>query len=116
MRFYRVGNIHNDNQGLWYKAGGSFSGEIHNKHNCLQSSSLQMPYDENVVGYLSVTKTLEELQGWFSKKDIEYLRPFGYSILEYESDDYKEYNNHWLIRQDASKMIREIEISKVVDI
>lgn len=64
-----------------------------------------MPFDPECVGFLSATKTLEELYTWFSKEDIIQLQSHGFNILKYKSEDYKYHNGHWLINQDNSKLM-----------
>lgn len=103
--FYRVANI-NSEQGLWYSIDSNFTGDIHTKYNFCTNSRLPMPYDENIVGYLSVTDNLEDLYKWFTKDDIIALKPYGFRIVAYLSDDYKFYNNHYLINKDTSKIIK----------
>lgn len=103
--FYRVGNTNKENQGLWYKPNGEFSGDIHNKYNFCKNYELPMPFDIECVGFLSATKTLEELYVWFSQEDIVRLKSYGFSILKYESEDYKYHGSHWLINQYSSKLI-----------
>ena len=111
--FYRVGNVKTQ-QGLWYDFKGNFTGLIHKDFNFCSNRNLLMPYDENIVGWLSATETLEELFGWFTKKDIKRLEPYGFTISEYETSEYKSHGNHWLIKQDGSVLIRNISIHDVV--
>ena len=107
--FFRVGSLET-NQGLWYNMDGEFTGLIHDKFNFCQNKNLQMPFDENMVGYLSTVDKLEDLFTWFSKSDILKLYPYGYRIMEYLANDYKFYNGHWLINRDSSKFIKIIEL------
>lgn len=64
---------------------GNFVGDIHTKYNFCTNSRLPMPYDENI---------------------IIALKPYGFRIVTYLSDDYKFYNNHYLINKDTSKIIK----------
>ena len=73
-----------------------------------------MPYNEQIVGWLSATETLEELFVWFTKEDIKLLEPYGFTISEYEATDYKRHENHWLIKQDNSVLIRNINLQDVI--
>lgn len=93
--------------GLWYNMDGTYTGRIHDEFKFLPASALPMPYDEKVLGYLSVVDDLNDLYNWFSLEDIEKLRPFGFGILVYEATDYREYHNHWVIHKD-SKVIKII--------
>ncbi|MDU1892955.1 MAG: hypothetical protein E6767_19925 [Dysgonomonas sp.] len=106
-RFYRVANIIN-NQGLWYDMDGNFTGLIHSKFNFCTNHNLEMPYDENVIGYLSAADNLEDVSKWFTKDDIRRLEEYDYHLFEYISDDYKFYNGHWLISQKTSTIVKEI--------
>lgn len=103
--FYRVGNPNKGNQGMWYKPDGEFSGDIHTKYIFCKNNTMLMPFDPECVGYLSATKTLEELYIWFSKEEVVQLQEFGFSILKYEATDYKFHNGHWLINQGSSTLV-----------
>lgn len=108
-QFYRVSNIESE-QGLWYTFQGEFTGLIHNEFNFCMNSQLQMPYDENIVGWLSATSTLNELFNWFSQEDINNLKEHGYSVSLYEATDYKMHGNHWVIDQKTSKLVELLNI------
>lgn len=99
--FYRVANT-DTNQGLWYDQTGEFTGLIHNEFNFCKNKDLPMPYDKNIVGWLSATKTIDELYQWFPLKDIERLQEYQYYIHMYETKNYKKHNNHWVICQNTS--------------
>ena len=107
--FYRVSNTTTD-QGLWYNITGEFTGLIHDKFKFCASSKLPMPFDKNVVGYLSCTDNLEDLHMWFPIEDIKRLEPHGYFLHEYESDDYRAYENHWVFNQYTAKLVRRLEM------
>jgi len=102
-KFYRIANA-KTTQGVWYDALGNFTGLIHNEFNFCQNHLLLMPFDPNIVGYLSATDSIEELLNWFPLKDIVALEKYGYRITVYESSDYKYYNNHWLINQSTASI------------
>jgi len=107
--FYRVAN-NTSNQGLWYDIDGNFTGLIHEKYSFCRSNVLPMPFDENVVGYLSCTDTLDELYEWFPKEDIVQLEEHGYFLTVYESEDYREYENHWVFNQNNATFIQIIKM------
>ena len=111
--FYRVAN-NTTNQGLWYNTDGEFTGLIHKKFQFCRSNVLPMPFDKNVVGYMSCTDTLETLYEWFPKEDIIELEKHGYFLTVYESTDYKIYENHWVFKQDEAKFIKLIPMEKEV--
>lgn len=73
-----------------------------------------MPYNEKIFGWLSATDSLEALFFWFTKEDIKRLEPHGFTISEYEASEYKQHENHWLIKQDNSVLIRNINIMEVL--
>lgn len=102
--FYRVANNETE-QGLWYDFSGNFTGLIHNKFSFCKNNQLPMPFDPDLVGWLSATKTLDELFQWFTKYDIEKLEEYGYMISLYEATEYKYHNNHWIIKQDSSRLV-----------
>jgi len=99
--FYRIAN-NKTKQGLWYDYVGNFTGLIHDKYSFCNSSKLPMPYDPNIVGWLSATDKLETLWLWFSKEEIKQLEESGYELTIYEATEYKVYENHWIIKQDSS--------------
>jgi len=100
-RFYRV--CHSLNQkGLWYDTQGNFTGIIHSKFDFCANSKLQMPFDPEIVGWLSTTDTIENLYLWFPQEDIKRLQEHGYYIYEYWAEDYKEHRNHWVINELSS--------------
>lgn len=110
--FYRVGNTETE-QGLWYDSEGNFTGLIHNKFDFCTNHKLEMPYDPTVCGWLSATDVLETLFFWFTKEDIAKLEKFGYRIGVYEAAEYREHENHWLIKQDSSKLLANLPIESI---
>lgn len=112
--FYRVSNLET-HQGLWYDFDGNFTGLIHDKFSFCKNHELQMPFDEDVVGWLSSTQTLTELLNWFTVEDIKRLEEHGYRISVYEATEYKFHDNHWLINQDSSAFIKHINSSEIFD-
>lgn len=111
--FYRLGNI-NTKQGLWYDIKGNFTGLINNKFDFCANNKLPMPFDPNIVGWLSATKTIDELYVWFPKKDIIKLEKYGFRIMLYAASEYKYHNTHWLINQKTSKLMLVFDKSKCV--
>jgi hypothetical protein len=99
--FYRVAN-NTTKQGLWYDFKGNFTGVIHTKFDFCMNSTLLMPYDSSIKGWLSATDTFSTLFFWFSKEDILRLQEHGYRIAVYAASDFRYYNNHWIIKQDNS--------------
>lgn len=110
--FYRVSNVET-NQGLWYDQSGEFTGLIHDKFNFCTNNKMPMPYDKDIVGWLSATDDLEELYKWFTKEDILLLQEHGYYIHEYEAVEHKKYHSakvgitHWIIDQETSRVINK---------
>lgn len=109
--FYRVADPVTQ-QGLWYDFQGKFTGLIHEKFNFCTNSRLPMPFDPEVVGWLSATETLNELFHWFSEADIDRLKKYGYIVALYEATEYRYYDGHWLIKQDSSKIKSEVTLTK----
>lgn len=99
--FYRIADT-DTNQGVWYNMSGQFTGLIHSKFNFCKLHALPMPFDPDIVNYLSATESLDELFNWFPKEDIIRLSEYGYQITEYKSADYKFHNGHWLILKDTA--------------
>lgn len=86
--FYRVCNPHTE-QGLWYHFNGKFTGLIHNQFNFCKNNELKMDFDEELVGWLSATDSLESLYNWFTKEDIIKLQKHGWFIYKYEDEKSK---------------------------
>jgi len=110
--FYRVANSET-NQGLWYDRQGNFTGLIHDKFNFCKNRDLQMPFDKDIVGWLSATDDLESLWHWFSKEDIENLEKHGYFITSYTSSSYRYHNNHWVICEKTSLIKKTIPLNSL---
>ena len=111
--YYRIAHKETK-QGLWYDAKGNFTGLIHNEYNFCMNSSLPMPFDKDLVGWLSATDTLEDLFNWFSKKDIENLQNYGWFITVYEAEKDKQYKNHLVICQQTSKPKQIITLNSLI--
>lgn len=110
-QFFRIANS-NTEQGLWYTFNGEFTGLIHNEYKFCTNSALRMDFDEEIVGWLSAADSIENLLQWFTKKDIEGLKKYGYEIHVYEADEIKWYErfSHWVIKQSSSKCVAIVEI------
>ena len=109
--YYRVCNI-NTLQGLWYNYNGEFTGLIHHTFDFCENSSLEMEFDETIVGWLSATDSLESLWKWFPQEDIKELQEYGWYIHEFEAEDVKFYERfqHLVIKQETSKVKRLIKL------
>lgn len=61
------------------------------------------PKTPELVGFISVADSLEHLYQWFSRKEILKLQENGFSILEYQANDYKFYDlyKHNVINQNS---------------
>jgi hypothetical protein len=108
--FYRIGN---QSTGLWYDCTGNFTGHIHtDKYNWLKASELQMPFDQQLIGFISVADSLEHLYHWFTRDEIVNLQNDGFCIEEWRSDDYKFYETykHNVINQRTSVLFNKLVI------
>ena len=112
ITFYRVGN-NTTGQGLWYDTKGNFTGLIHKEFDFCMNNKLPMPFDEEVIGWVSATNDLEDLFNWFTREDIKTLELFGYQVTVYEATEYKLYQNHWLIKQDSSVLIEYLKVDDI---
>lgn len=110
--FYRVCNT-DTQQGLWYDYQGKFTGLIHYLYSFCKNQSLKMPYDAELVGFLSATDTIESLFNWFSREDIIKLQQYGYFIYEYEATNAREYKNHWVIEKASSRPVNRIALTPI---
>lgn len=110
--FYRVSNT-KTNQGLWYDMEGKFTGLIHTKFNFCLNHELPMPYDKEIVGWLSTTDELDALWHWFTKEDISKLEEHGYFIHIYEATKYRFHDNHWVICQETSVLLEQVTLDKL---
>jgi len=108
--FYRIANTET-NQGLWYDSKGIFTGLIHNEYNFCTNNELPMPFDNEIVGWLSATDSLEDLFNWFTKEDIKRLEKYGYFITTYEAEKVKQYKNHLVICQETSVIKDRVSIA-----
>jgi hypothetical protein len=109
--FYRVCN-QETLRGLWYDYQGNFTGLIHDKEfDFCTHKNLKMEFDEELVGWLSATDTLNKLFEWFPKEEIIKLQEFGWYLHEFEATQYKFYApfEHLIIEQSTSKVIKKIE-------
>lgn len=113
--YYRIAH-EKTQQGLWYDSNGNFTGLIHNEFNFCTNTNLPMPYDPDLVGWLSATETLEELFNWFPKEDIERLEKYGWFITVYEAENVKIYKNHLAICQKTSQVKERIPLSSLITI
>lgn len=105
--FYRVCN--DNHEGLWYDKNGNHTGLIHNQYSFCKNSNLEMHFDEELIGYLSVADSLEHLYEWFPIKDLKKLKLHGYYISKFVSFDYKKYDkfNHTIINKDSSLLVKK---------
>jgi hypothetical protein len=104
--YYRIAH-EATHQGLWYDSKGNFTGYIHDRFNFCMNTDLPMPFDPDLVGWLSATDSLDDLFNWFSKDDIKQLEEHGWFITIYEADNVKQYRNHLVICQETS-IVKEI--------
>lgn len=110
QHFYRIGR---DNGGLWYTPEGQFTGTIHTpEFQWLSASKLEMPFDKNIVGYISVADSLQHLYTWFPKEEIIKLQELGFVIEEWAATDVEFYEpyQHNVIKQDSSVLVSKLVI------
>ena len=101
--FYRV--CHKDTlQGLWYDYKGLFTGKIHQEFDFCTHNKLEMDFDDEIVGWLSATDSLETLYQWFPMVDILKLQEHGYYIHTFEATEQRFYERfqHIVINQATS--------------
>jgi hypothetical protein len=101
--YYRV--CHKDTlQGLWYDFSGDFTGLIHGEFNFCVNNQLKMDFDNELVGWLSATDSLDTLWNWFPKEDILILQEYGWFVFQFEAFETKFYERfqHWVIKQESS--------------
>lgn len=100
--FYRIGH---PTIGLWYSKDGEFTGFIHTEQfNWIGVSVLNMPFEEQLVGWISAADSLDHLYQWFTKEEILALQLKGYVIEEWIATDYKFYElyQHNVINKETS--------------
>lgn len=108
-KFYRV--CHEVTmQGLWYDSEGDFTGLIHNDFYFCKNASLEMDFDNELIGWLSAVESLENLYFWFPEEDIKELQEHGFYIFEYEATEWKLYErfNHTVINKNTSRHSKKI--------
>lgn len=113
--FLRVSNV-STKQGLWYDYDGNFTGLIHNEFDFCKNSKLPMPYNQDVVGWLSATRSIEDLFIWFPYQDILELQHFGWQIHLFQATIFRfDYDhNHWLIDKDTSIILGNVNLYEYV--
>ena len=111
--FYRVCNP-DSQQGLWYDFNGKFVGLIHEQFDFCTNSKLAMDFDEELVGWLSATESLDDLWKWFTIEDVKELQKHGWYIHSYEATEYRFYDRfqHMVIAQESSILISRIEYTE----
>lgn len=102
--YWRLAHI-DTKQGLWYDADGEFTGLIHKEFNFCANTELLMPFDPELVGWLSATRSLEELWNWFPMEDVLRLQDHGWYITAYRADDVREYKNHVIIKASTATVV-----------
>lgn len=104
--FYRVNNL-DKTTGLWYNNDGKFTGLINSKYDNLKASALPMPFDTELVGWVSAIETLEHLFEWFTLEELKSLQKDHFFISEFAVVNYKHYEkyNHPVIEQSTSRLI-----------
>lgn len=119
MNFYRVCNTKTE-QGLWYDFKGQFTGLIHSEFDFCKNRELPMEFDEELVGWLSATTSLDHLYEWFPKEDIYKLQEHGWFIHVYEVDNtpenvkFYEKFQHQVINQKTARLVEVIILECVV--
>jgi hypothetical protein len=113
--FYRVNHIETL-QGLWYDYTGNFTGLIHDEFSFCANTKLEMDFDPEVSGYVSVVETLDQLFQWFTQDDIRKLQELGWYIHEYQAEEYRWYDRfqHYLAKQSNLVLVHRIVLSEVV--
>lgn len=113
--FFRVSNI-DTQQGLWYNWDGEYTGLIHNTFDFCKNKDLPMPFDRELVGWLSATENLKQLWHWFPKDDIKNLQEHGWALCAYFSSNWKPYKNHVVIDQKTSVPVIKFVINDDLEI
>lgn len=118
--FYRVANIET-NQGLWYDWDGKFTGLINNRFDFCANKDLPMPYDKELVGWISAVDELEQLWFWFTKNDVYRLQQNGWYVYVYQTErwkmyDYDEEVSHTVIDKESSTPILRVIINDSLEI
>src|SRR5690606_23247740 len=84
---YRIQSIRNES--LWY----TFNGEFTDRIKKITGQSIPMPYDKarettGEIKLLSAVADIHNLPLWFSKDQIDKLFNSGYSLFEYQVEDF----------------------------
>jgi len=112
-KFFRLADTGNGGRGLWYASNGVFTGLIHTQFSFCTNSALEMPFDPELVGWLSAAETLDDLFHWFSREDIAELEKYGYRIAVYEATVYRTYKNHWVVDQESSVLVETLLVETI---
>ena len=67
-----------------------------------------MPFNPDVIGYFSCCDSIQGLFDYFSENGVLRLKNYGFRMCEYEAVDFKFNTNHWLMKIDTTKILREL--------
>src|SRR5699024_3410162 len=89
MKLYRIQSVKNES--LWY----SFDGKFKDRLKDITGEEIPMPWEEfrqidNKLKLLSSVKDLNMFPNWFSEDHIKKLFNSGYSLFEYEVNNFIE--------------------------
>ena len=73
-----------------------------------------MDFDDEIVGWLSATDSLETLFHWFTVEDIKQLQKHGWFIHVFVAEDIKFYERfqHQIIKQDTPRLLKVLNIEE----
>lgn len=86
MKLFRVEN-RDSNLGLWYQARSAWPTNLVHTLD-LSGKNLPMDFDPNLFhgGWRSAADSLDTLRFWFTKEDLQKLKPLGWKLYEIDAE------------------------------
>jgi hypothetical protein len=98
--FYRMSKI-DCNSSFWYDFNGNFTNIIQSDAlSFLNAKNIPMPYNADVLGYLSGCDTLVNLYNWFTHEEMLRLQKMEYALYKYQSSDYRHVGTHFIFNKE----------------
>ena len=118
MLLYRVEN-YLTNEGLWYNTQDQSESKLAHNLN-LSASGLPMFRDEAISNehWKSAADSVDQLSYWFTKEDLEKLKPLGFGLYAIETDLVKihktELYEHSLFQEQKVLKRTQLDIDKII--
>lgn len=109
----KIYRVEHSEHGLWYDPDGTFTNFVVEKMVDAKCRDLPMGYDPNMIleglAWISATDKLEELPNWVSPTDAVQLEAAGFTVNEYEVDEYRIVPGHVVFTRDRVLAVRKLD-------